>query len=967
MKKRYILAAVAVCLSFILAVSVFAAPTVVTSDKTTDILFLVDCSGTVEEQGLLDSCESALHTFIDLIPNKGFKAAAVFYGNTWNHGYEFVSDELSYKNDELGNYARTRICVGAELTALSDENVDEFKNALSERLYEGRYTHGNNYLGGGLMAALDILSNSSDAAVVIITDGDLSGFDSTDGVEWKKTNRELTEEAVDTAASKNIKLYTIELNANSKNSTTSVQRQLMENIAKDTNALSRVITSSDMLKEAVIDIYADITGAKVYDTASVEVSELTSEISLVLEDVNSISVGGRNYKKGTTQNVTFTDNVFKMTSPSGNLKFTNSGGKIIKAVVTEKYPLVLELGADSSVTRNNTVEILAYFADPSDLSPVDVAGYFDDDSEITVNGERVEAEISENSLKAEYKFEYPGEYEISVFAKDETISTVITVEDYVLEIDTDSRDELYSDENVRICAYFTGKGERINSSELYLENEAFLTVRKDGKIIDKDIPMNAAECYYVDYTLGEVGEYEFYVKTSAKCIGGDTLENYALANCTDNFEFVAKWNFDNGESVGKSLIVEISAKLTDFDGNVIKSSRLLDEAEITAKVGDYVENIPYTINDGQLEAEWRVSRSGNVKLMICLADGEESSLDISVFNHSPILQKDRFEAECRVGEEYKMLISDYVTDEDGDIFGIETNGNSPEWTLSDDGEYILIDCGKDAGTKEFTFIFDDGDEKLELPSKLVITNKKPEKTNELSLPHFILDAPSFMFFKEYYDTKVSYDLCEYFSDPEGLPLVFSIEDSEFVTLDGSLLTVDPKYSANEKIKLTVTDSSNESLILELHINIDKWWTLNIKRVIIVAIVVLIILILAAFIIRHESNIGYLKVTYAKNGDEELDINEKLNSRRVKLWSLPLSKFISNRVRGVDESLTAERGKITGHLIFGKNITIHDLKADGYELNGETIEKKMPKKLKLRSGESITLVYGEFKFKLTNRN
>ena len=75
------------------------------------------------------------------------------------------------------------------------------------------------------------------------------------------------------------------------------------------------------------------------------------------------------------------------------------------------------------------------------------------------------------------------------------------------------------------------------------------------------------------------------------------------------------------------------------------------------------------------------------------------------------------------------------------------------------------------------------------------------------------------------------------------------------------------------------------------------------------------------------------------------------------------------MRGVDDVFVAgrESGKIKGHLIFGRKVTLVGCSADGYEKNGEVVEKKFPKKFVLRSGESVTLVWDDLRVTITNRN
>ena len=312
-------------------------------------------------------------------------------------------------------------------------------------------------------------------------------------------------------------------------------------------------------------------------------------------------------------------------------------------------------------------------------------------------------------------------------------------------------------------------------------------------------------------------------------------------------------------------------------------------------------------------------------------------------------------------------MSDFVGDADGDLFTITANGGAPDWKLSDDAKTIIFDVGGKAADYDFTLTFDDNDASVDLPVKIKVTNEKPKETASLELPHFILKAPGFMFFVDYDDQPVSFELNDYFSDPEGLPLVYSLEAStDMAKLNGSVLDIDPRQAVNERLRLTVTDSSGDSINVDLRLTVDEWWTLNLKRVLIVAGIAAVILILIAVIIRRESNIGYLRVASAKRNGEELDLNEKLNPRRVRLWSLPLSKFITNRVRDAGDLTEKERGVLTGHLIFGKKVTLKGSTADGFEKNGEVVGK-MPKKIVLRSGESVTLAYGDLRVTITNRN
>ncbi len=970
MKKIYMLMAFVLCLTFALGVAAAEDSTYFIPEDRTDIVFLVDSSGTLFDEGIAKDCENALNTFADLLPLNSYRVGAVFYGNTWNVGYSFGSDELSQLKDDMGSYALTRICRAYDMTALDSHSaVEEFKSVLSERIYEERYTHGNNYLGGGLMAALDLVADSDEAAVVIISDGILNGFDSTDGVEWKKTNRELLDEGLSFAKEKGIKLYTLELNCDGRNNSTSTPRKLMSELASETGGLSRIISTPQDFKESVAEIYADLSGGELVDGLSFSLSELTSQVSIVIDGVDRVTVNGKSYKKGESDKIYFTDDVFRINANSEKLNITLGSGSMVKAVVEEGLLPTISLDSGSVITRNEVVNITAYLSDPNDLSYVPTHGYFaENDVSMSVNGEKLEAALGEVGYVAQYSFEAPGRYILTASLGGKEVSGEVEVRDY--ELTVEAEDNVYSDEIVRVSAKLVGVSGKLEADELYGEGEAFLTVMCDGRVIESDIPMSADRGYYADVTMGKKGEYSFLVDVKSKAAQGSSYSAEKKVECTDAFERRVVWSEDDNARVNKSDSIKISAELIGSDGRKILNSRLLEDAKLYVERGSMrLLDIPFEVTNGALTAEWRINRAEAIKIVLEFADGETDGLSLVVTNHAPVLSSDSFEVKLPVGSVYELELSEVISDEDGDIFDVTNVGDSPKWTLSEDDKTILIEAGERSAKKEFVFMFDDGDVKVPLTCVVEITNEKPVKTAELEIPHFIIDKPAFMFFAEYADEAVSFDLDEHFSDPEGLELVYTLEGaSELAVLDGSVLSIEPSAASSERLTLTVTDSSDESISVEYKLVIDEWWTLNLKRFVITVGIIVVVLILSAVIVRRESNIGYLRVASARRGEEELDLNEKLNNRRVRLWSLEMSKFIRNRVKGIeDKDMPKERGRIVGHLIFGRKVTLKDLSADGIEINGEVVEKKLPKKLRLGSGESITLVYGDIKVTVTNRN
>ena len=197
-KLRRIVSITAAAIFCLLCLTMSTGLSASSSDDTVDFVLLLDCTDSMVNSDTANICEAAAKMFTDLAPSNNARVAVVAFGNTWTPEYTFGSSEMSYMNDVMGRYARTRVCMTYDMVELgSSEERRSVKQAIHDRMNEDKFSHTNTYIGGGLMTALDVLfsSKSDDAALILMSDGRLSGFDTTDGVEWKSTNRELVDEA----------------------------------------------------------------------------------------------------------------------------------------------------------------------------------------------------------------------------------------------------------------------------------------------------------------------------------------------------------------------------------------------------------------------------------------------------------------------------------------------------------------------------------------------------------------------------------------------------------------------------------------------------------------------------------------------------------------------------------------------------------------------------------------------------
>ena len=1038
-KLRRIVSITAAAIFCLLCLTMSTGLSASSSDDTVDFVLLLDCTDSMVNSDTANICEAAAKMFTDLAPSNNARVAVVAFGNTWTPEYTFGSSEMSYMNDVMGRYARTRVCMTYDMVELgSSEERRSVKQAIHDRMNEDKFSHTNTYIGGGLMTALDVLfsSKSDDAALILMSDGRLSGFDTTDGVEWKRTNRELVYDAIDIAASKKWRIYSVELNDDGKNKPSSAAKQLFGDLSSRTGAESREITESDMsqLVTGFIDIFGKFmnTDAELIEKRitngscafDLNIPEVTSETNIVITggNISSITVDGQEYSSDTyNDKVYFVKNqdghytLLKLFAPESGkrsliVKGEDGADIQVQTISTRDLPVGLTFSESSPMIRNTTVEINAFLANPESGDPVRADSFYKSNkARLTVTnkstGKSVEldSEVSDSGYKAVYDFKTPGEYEITANISSDVLrgggksySRTIVVENYKMETALDghkNKDALALDEIVTVNAYFTGPTGKL-TGDLYKDGEAELEIIRDGVSMASGLKMRASEeGYSYDHTLTETGNYIFRVTSSAACFAGEPdrmTKDSEKFSCGDhslsvNWKYSSKNTKDaelhDGAALSKSDIITAEVEMLAGDGKRVRRSRLFSDGMaslILSRDGETVDSVGLSVDDSgeRLVGEWRIRKSGKITATVKLNDrsGSSDSVGFDVTNHAPELIKDLPEIKCHVGEELEIPLADHISDKDGDILEITSTVESGEpgsefgWKVSDDASKLIIKAGGHSAKMKLIFTADDGDESVSLPASFNIVNRKPEKTANIDVPHFVVNVPGFMFFVKYDHEPVSYRLDDYFADPDGLPLEYRLDPkSELATLKDGVLSIDPAKIVSEKLKLSVTDSSEETIKVDLDLTVDDWWTLNIKRLLIVVGIALAVIILITLIVRHESNIGYLRVTSATKGGEPLELNQVLNKKRISAYSIGISKFIRNRVIESDriQAVNTDKGRIIGHLIFGNSVTVKGSNANSVFLgDGMAVSGK---KIKLKPGNSITLRYDDIQITIHNDN
>ncbi len=626
---------------FLVSLSVSAAET---SDEKVDFVLVLDCTESMLKSDINNICEAAAKMFSDLTPSNNARVAIVAFGDTWSTSYEFKSTELSDINNILGSYERTRIHLSKNLTEVSKIDIrKELKDAIHNSLNKEKTARTHTYIGGGLITALDVLYqyNSKDAAILLISDGRLCGFD--DKNLWNITNAELVDYSIEIAKKKNWPIYSIELNDDGMNTNSSAAKKIFNNLSSITGGITKEITESkmDQLVDGFIGIYSEFmesdstvqeaTINNGYCDFKLSIPEVTSETNIIITggSISSVSINGKSYASDMSdEKIYFVKNqdegkytLFKLLAPdSGNINIringTNDSKIKIQSISMQDLPIGFECTpADGKLIRNTKVDFYTYLAEPESGNPVTASSFYKDSSSAvliitnkeTGKSQTLNMDYSNAGYKTSYLFEDAGIYIVKVMFESDSFrggvkeySRTITIENYgfktILE-GNENGDVLAREEEVKVLSYFTeSDGKKITGQDIYKNDEAVLTVYNNDKIVGTINMDPTGDCYSAVFRLTGTGTYRFSVTSEADCLHGNPVS--VVGNSDDYttidfiFEVETRINiaggdiseFKDGSTYAKNGTILFNAGLKNADGKIITGSDLFTDDRVSVTV-----------------------------------------------------------------------------------------------------------------------------------------------------------------------------------------------------------------------------------------------------------------------------------------------------------------------------------------------------------------------------------------------
>ncbi|MCE5187606.1 MAG: hypothetical protein LLF75_00245 [Eubacteriales bacterium] len=201
--------------------------------------------------------------------------------------------------------------------------------------------------------------------------------------------------------------------------------------------------------------------------------------------------------------------------------------------------------------------------------------------------------------------------------------------------------------------------------------------------------------------------------------------------------------------------------------------------------------------------------------------------------------------------------------------------NSPEIGVvsirmpSKEGEYEAVLRAKDANMQQ----------PVSVAFAVSVVNQPIRELKKLNLDTIVIHQPKWLGGTS--NTK-SYDLSEYYIDPDGLPLNYTLEfgktDDPNVSaeLNGEVLTVSAQAKGSEKVKLTITDSSADTREVSLNIKSESWIVVLVKQNLQWILLALITLILLLVLLDIRRVKGAWRIGISGPGEDE-KISERFST------------------------------------------------------------------------------------------
>lgn len=181
------------------------------------------------------------------------------------------------------------------------------------------------------------------------------------------------------------------------------------------------------------------------------------------------------------------------------------------------------------------------------------------------------------------------------------------------------------------------------------------------------------------------------------------------------------------------------------------------------------------------------------------------------------------------------------------------------------GEYSATLSAKDANMQQ----------PIAIDFSISVENRPIKELKKLTLDTIVMDQPKWLGGKP--DT-VTYDLNEYYTDPDGLPLTYAVALGKTdnpciaIQLNGEKLVVSANETGSEKAKLTVTDSSGDTKEISLNVKAEHWLVVLVKENFVwILLAVLALVILLTLLSLRRVKGGWFVSVSGPNEDDRINV------------------------------------------------------------------------------------------------
>jgi Mg-chelatase subunit ChlD len=265
-----------------------------------DIVIVIDTSGSMKSTDANGVTLEAAKLFIDMMECSGSRVGLVSFSNTLGTVYPLT-----------------------EINQTSDK--DAIKSAIDALTYTG-----DTDIGQAAQKAVELLNLATDVGnkkgILFFTDGEID-LDNNSKVESQaeQDSRTNAENATATAASSQIPIYTIGLNANGN-----VDTELIQKMSLDTAGKNYIVSTADELPNIFNEIFADFVESTIVNVGDITIADANQYESIGFNIPND-SVLEANIvllsDNGRLTDVALTDPSGNMFGPDGTQAVLSSSGK----------------------------------------------------------------------------------------------------------------------------------------------------------------------------------------------------------------------------------------------------------------------------------------------------------------------------------------------------------------------------------------------------------------------------------------------------------------------------------------------------------------------------------------------------------------------------------------------------------------------------------------------------------------